>query len=63
MNFNDAKKELKEMFKKILEYQKKGINPNNKFINYFYYLVYNCCNLGNKEVEEMYNLHFHFIEN
>ena len=63
MNERDAKKILKEMFKKILEYQKQGIMPDNKFNNDFYSIVQKECDQGDSESENMYNLHSYFIEN
>ena len=63
MDERNAKKILKEMFKKILEFREKGIYPDNKFINNFYYLVQAYSDRGESESEEMYNLHYYFIEN
>ena len=60
MNLESTKKYLTNQFYQILEMQKKGIFPDNKFIFDFYNAVLIQCDLGDFETESMYNLYSSF---
>ena len=47
----------------LLEFQKKGVFPNNSFSIDIYKLVYDLCNKGDDNADELYELHTFLIEN
>ena len=60
MDLKSTKKYLTKQFYQILEMQKKGIFPDNKFIFDFYNSVLIQCDAGDSEAESIYDLYSSF---
>ena len=58
-----AKDNIKEKLKELLEFQKKGLFPNNSFVTDIFKLIFDLCNNSDQDTFELYELHTSFIKN
>ena len=62
MDIKQAKTFIKKKYNELLELEKKGVYPDNKFITDLYNIVQGLCDFGDSECETLYKYHSFLIQ-